>query len=91
METLDYKFNTQDTLKRLRSLYEEQDQSKIYIIMDVPNKYFKEFQKNSKEGLCEYSNPSERIQFWDNVLKERANLLDDCIPCAYLSEMDQGL
>jgi hypothetical protein len=31
------------------------------------------------------------VRFWDALLSERADVLDDSIPSAYLSELDQGL
>ena len=91
MKTLDYKVNAIDVLDRLRSLYEKRDQSKIFARMDIPNKHLEEFNKSNVSGICNYPDPSERILFWDNILRERINLLDDSIPSAYLSEMDQGL
>ena len=91
MKTLGYKVNTSDTLDRLRSLYENRDHSKIFACMNIPNKHLEEFNKNNIAGICNYPDPSKRILFWDNVLRERINLLDDSIPSAYLSEMDQGL
>jgi hypothetical protein len=33
----------------------------------------------------------ERAAFWDELLRERMAVHDDTIPCAYLSELDQGL
>ncbi len=38
-----YKRNIQDVLNRLRSLYEERDQSKIFAVMNIPNKHLQEF------------------------------------------------
>ncbi|HCG76910.1 MAG: hypothetical protein CO162_00415 [bacterium (Candidatus Ratteibacteria) CG_4_9_14_3_um_filter_41_21] len=91
MKTLAYKQNTQDVLNRLRSLYEERDQDKIFAGMHIPNKHLEEFKNNNIAGNCDYPDPSERILFWDSVLHERINLLDDSIPSVYLSEMDQGI
>ena len=86
-----YKRNIQDVLNRLRSLYEERDQSKIFAVMNIPNKHLQEFKNHSVAGICHYPDPYERILFWDGVLQERIDLLDDSIPSAYLSEMDQGI
>ena len=91
MKTLSYKLNIQDVLKRLHSLYEERDQGKIFACMDIPNKHLEEFKKNNVPGICNYPDPSKRILFWDHVLREQINLLDDSIPSVYLTEMDQGI
>lgn len=90
-EKATYKRNTQDVLKRLRSLYERRNQSKIFAVMDIPNKHLQRFKNNNIAGICDYPDPYERILFWDSVLQERIDLLDDSIPSAYLSEMDQGI
>ncbi len=86
-----YKRNIRDVLNRLRSLYEERDQSKIFAVINIPNKHLQEFKNHSVAGICHYPDPYERILFWDGVLQERIGLLDDSIPSAYLSEMDQGV
>lgn len=91
MKTLGYKKNTSDVLYRLKTLFKNHDQSRIYASMNIPNKALEEYKKNNIEGNCYYPKPSERILFWDKILRERESLLDDSIPCAYLSEMDQGL
>ena len=91
MDTLAYKPNAAEVLQRLRTLYERRAGDRIFAAMDVPNKALAEFRRRYPEGYCQYPDPSERIEFWDRLLAERAAVDDDSIPSAYLSEMDQGL
>jgi hypothetical protein len=91
METLAYKSNASEVIKRLRALYERRSRDRIFARLDVPSKALAEFQSKYSEGFCDYPEPAERIKFWDQLLAERTLLEDDSIPSAYLSEMDQGL
>jgi hypothetical protein len=49
------------------------------------------FAADYPSGFCEYPDPEGRARFWDAFLRERSALEDDSVPCAYLSEFDQGL
>jgi len=80
-----------ETLRRLRSLYEERRQDIILASMQVPSLALCDFAAKHPAGYCEYPDPRERIEFWDAHLRERMPIGDDSIPVAYLSEMDQGL
>src|SRR3989339_996414 len=91
MANLEYKKNVDEVLERLRLLYENRVQDRIFAQFDVPNRVLDEFNRANSEGFCDYPDPQERIAFWDNLLKEKRNLQDDSLPLAYLSEFDQGL
>lgn len=91
METLAYKPGLADTLDRLRLLHDRQAEDRIFAEFDVPSAALAEFAGQYAHGYCDYPNPHERARFWDKLLGERTALEDDSVPCAYLSEMDQGL
>ncbi len=78
-------------LQRLRRLYQRRSQEIVLAAMAVPSRELAAFAERHRPGRQEYPEPSERVQFWDALLKERTALYDDSIPTAYLSEMDQGL
>jgi len=89
--SLRYCPNGEQVLARLTQLYENQAQDIILAKMNVPGKVLAEFAKNHEDGLCEYPNIDERLEFWDAYTSEHTPIRDDCIPAAYMSEMDQGL
>jgi hypothetical protein len=78
-------------LERLRELYAERPQDKIYARMEVPTRALEQFARKYAPGYTSRPEVEERIGFWDQMLAERAAIRDDSIPAAYLSEMDQGL
>jgi len=88
---LAYKPNATQVVSGLRLLYERKAQDRIFATMEVPSRALAEFQAEYGEGYCNYPAPAARVAFWDKLLKERALLVDDSIPAAYLSELDQGL
>ena len=59
--------------------------------METPSRTLAHFAATHAGGYCDYPDPDERVRFWDAFLSERAGVLDDSIPSAYLSELDQGL
>jgi len=81
----------EETVQRLRGLYEDRDGGMVCAVMSVPGPALKRFAETHSEGECDYPDPDERIAFWEELLAERASIHDDTIPSAYLSEMDQGL
>jgi len=91
MESLAYKRGAGEVIERLRGLYERRAADRIFASFAVPSAALEEFGQRYPYGFCAYPEPSERIAFWDRLLAERADLEDDSIPSAYLSEMDQGL
>ncbi len=91
MNSLRYKSNLQETLSRLRLLYARNAEDRIFATTAVPSPTLARFAETHVPGACGYPAMSERIQFWDNLLQERAALGDDSMPTAYLSECDQGL
>ncbi len=78
-------------LERLRELYGERPQNKIYARMEVPTKALEEFARKYPSGYTSRPEVGERIAFWDQMLAERSAVRDDSVPSVYLSEMDQGL
>jgi len=88
---LTYKPNAAEVLSGLRLLYERQASDRIFATMEIPSPAIAEFQSQYSAGFCDYPEPAARIEFWDKLLKERAELEDDSIPAVYLSEFDQGL
>ena len=91
MNTIAYKPNTDAVLERLRRLYERRAQDRILATFEVPSLALDAFRAQYPEGFCDYPDPSDRITFWDALLRERGAVEDDGIPSAYLSEFDQGL
>lgn len=89
--TITYKVNADEVVERLRSLYERKAQDRIFAVFEVPSVTLARFRTTNPEDFCDYPTPSERIAFWDNLLRERISMEDDSIPSAYLSEFDQGL
>mgnify|MGYP005837694803 CR=1 FL=1 len=91
LHTLHYKRNLDEVLERLCALYARRTSDRILASFQVPSRALRTFAIEHAEGFCDYPDPEERIRFWDAFLAERRDLEDDSIPCAYLSEFDQGL
>jgi hypothetical protein len=89
--SLQYCPRLDETLARLRRLYDERAQDLVLASCQVPSVVMAEYNSQHPPGFCEYPDPESRAQFWGAYLCERAAILDDSIPSAYLSEMDQGL
>jgi hypothetical protein len=88
---LAYKPNADEVIDRLRILHARGATDRVLATLGIPSPALDEFGRKYAGGFCDYPDPGERIAFWDRLLRERAVLEDDSIPCAYLSEMDQGL
>ena len=91
LSKLSYKPNYSEVLDRLRSLYSRQASDRIFATMSIPSEALKSFQAAYPDAECSYPDPRERADFWDRLYRERSTLEDDSLPCAYLSEFDQGL
>jgi hypothetical protein len=91
MQSIAYKPNALEVMQRLQTLWDRHSVDRIFATFAVPSKTLNDFRKNHAEGYCDYPYPTERLVFWDHLLKERMYLEDDSIPSAYLSEFDQGL
>ena len=78
-------------LERLRSLYTERPQDRIFARMEVETNALRKFAAKYPPGYTDRPDLALRVAFWDELLAERAVIHDDSIPSAYLSEMDQGL
>ena len=91
MTDLAYKPSADEVIDRLRQLHAREATERIFATFATRSAALDEFGRKYAHGFCDYPDPGERIAFWDRFLQERAILEDDSIPCAYLSEMDQGL
>jgi len=78
-------------LDRLRSLYTDRRQDRLFARMEVPTLALQKFAARYEPGYTPRPALDQRAAFWDELLAERAAVHDDSIPSAYLSEMDQGL
>jgi hypothetical protein len=91
MDYLAYKPTAGEAFQRLRLLHGREAMDRVLASFSIPSAALEEFGRKYREGFCNYPDPRERIAFWDRFFAERAALEDDSLPCAYLSEMDQGL
>ena len=80
-----------EVMARLRRLYEDRAQDLVCACMAWPCAALRDFAAGHERGFCAAPDLAERAAFWDAYCRERAAVHDDSIPCAYLSEMDQGL
>ena len=80
-----------ETLDRLADLYERRAPDLVCAVFEVRTAAMDRFGEVHPAGFCEYPDPHERITFWDEHFKERSRVEDDSVPCAYLTEFDQGL
>jgi len=79
-------------IQRLRLLYDARAMDRVFAVMHLPpGAALREFAATHTAGYGDYPDPAERIRFWDAVFAEKSAVLDDAIPAAYPSEMDQGL
>jgi hypothetical protein len=78
-------------LERLRSLYTERPQDRIFARMEVETNALRKFAARNPPAYTVCPDLKQRVAFWDELFAERAAIHDDSIPSAYLSEMDQGL
>lgn len=90
-ESLAYCPDLDARLERLRLLYGERPQHRIYAHLSVETRALRKFGAKYAPGYTTCPDLAERAAFWDELLAERAAVRDDSIPSAYLSEMDQGL
>ena len=91
VDKLAYKPGLEETLRRLRLLHGRQGMDRIFATFAVPSETLERFAAAHEEGFCAYPEPAERVAFWDGFLGEHVGVEDDSVPCAYLSEFDQGL
>jgi len=91
MLQLQAKRNANEVVTRLRQLYQRQAADRIFATFKLPNPALDEFARTYGDGECAYPEPAERVAFWNRYFAAQADLEDDSIPAAYLSEMDQGL
>ncbi len=80
-----------ERLERLRCLYERHAQDRIFAFVETASRVLTEFAFEYAAGYTSRPDPVQRAEFWDRLLAERMAVRDDSVPCAYLSEMDQGL
>ncbi|MHB9025780.1 MAG: hypothetical protein ACYC7E_16700 [Armatimonadota bacterium] len=89
--SLAYCPNLAHRIERLRALYERRAQDQIFASMAIPRHAVAEFARQYPAGPCGFPPLEERTRFWDAYWQESIGLLDDQVPSAYLSELDQGL
>ena len=90
-QKLAYKHNAGEAVERLSALWSHEAYDRIFAHMVVPTKTLTSFTAEHEDGMVAYPDPAERIKFWDSHLAELADLKDDWLPIAYLSEFDQGI
>ena len=91
-DSLVYCPGLRERMVRLRALYERRTPDRICAVMNLrPGAALQAFGQQYPAGYCNYPDPAERVRFWDAYYAERQTILDDSIPAAYPSEMDQGL
>ncbi len=78
-------------LERLRELYEQRPQDRIYARMELATEALRQFGQRHPDGPTDCPDLDERVAFWDAFFAERRAVEDDSVPAAYLSELDQGL
>jgi hypothetical protein len=91
MTAIAYKADAAEVVARLRELYERRAGDRIFATMSVPSRTLDAFAARHPHAECAYPDSADRAAFWDDLLRERASILDDSLPSAYLSEFDQGL
>jgi hypothetical protein len=91
MPSLEYKPHYAEVLERLRAFYGRRYGDRILATMQIPSPAIEDFKASHPTSQCEYPDPEARARFWDRYLRERISVEDDSMPCAYLSEFDQGL
>ena len=91
MLQLQSKRNADEVVTRLRQLYQRQAADRIFATFKLPNPALDEFARTYGDGECADPEPAARAAFWERYFAARADLDDDSIPAAYLSEMDHGL
>ena len=80
-----------ERIGRLKRLYQGRAEDQVLAVMNVPRKTLAEFAQQYEGGACECPPVAERLRFWDSLLQEGAEVHDDRIPAAYMTELDQGL
>lgn len=90
-DTLAYCPHLPLVLERLRAFYGERRTDLVLATMQIPLQALAAFRATHPAGYCGYPDPAERAAFWDAYYAERAQVPDDSVPSAYLTEMDQGL
>ena len=86
-----YKKNYREVIARLKDLYSGGGRDRIYAKMEIPNPAIEKMKCELKDGPAPCPDLEERADFWDEMLSAYGDLRDDSIPCAYISEADQGL
>lgn len=86
-----YKRNVREVLERLSDLSARRATDRILARMNVPVPALARYAAETKAGPVEYPDLRERLAFWNEVCSASTDLADDSIPCAYLTELDQGL
>jgi hypothetical protein len=89
--SLSYCAGGTETFARLAEWIERRQPDIMLAEFPLPTAALARLAATHEAGFCDYPDPAERVRFWDEHLRERAAVRDDAVPCAYLSEFDQGL
>lgn len=85
------KVNFDEAVARLFDLYSGKGKDRLFAVMETPSEVLKEYARTHRSVEREYPPLDERVDFWLRLFEEKKEIEDDGIPCAYLSEFDEGL
>ncbi|MGI5899166.1 MAG: hypothetical protein ACOX8S_04490 [Christensenellales bacterium] len=90
---MQYKSNFPQVKRRLASLYSKEGTDRIFARFDIGQQVITDYAAEYAEKCKEkgYPDIAARAAFWDRYLRQYADLIDDGVPAAYMSELDQGL
>ena len=77
-----------ERLERLRLLYEERPQDRIFASMQVPARALSAFAETHEEGYCPPPDLRKRVMFWDELLRERAAVQEAIVGAVGAQEPD---
>ncbi len=86
-----FKRNAREVLARLSDFHARRSTDRILARMNPPVPALARYAAETKPGPVPYPDLRQRLAFWDEVCSASTDLEDDGIPCAYLTELDQGL
>jgi hypothetical protein len=88
---MEYKQNYNHVIQRLSDLYSGKGKDKIYAKIYTKSKTIEKYADKYPSGEMEYPELGLRASFWEDYLLEQQDIDDDSMPCAYMSEFDEGL
>ena len=85
------KDNEEEAVARLGNLFSGSGGDCVCAFLKRESPALRKFAETHPGGETVYPDPEERLAFWSEYLAEDRELEDDSLPCAYLSEFDEGL